>query len=295
MSSWHRYYPPSRPREVKGGIRARSKHGAFGGTWWGRRWVESIERLDDGGRLDRGRRYARSGQVMSIDIDKGIVTARVQGSQATPYTVTITVPRLNDRAWRRLTNALAKEPLLVAQLLAGQMPEEIERVLTRVKLKLFPARRTDLESDCTCPDWANPCKHIAAVYYLLAEEFDRDPFLLFRLRGRERAEIIAETAPREVEGAVEALQEVTRRPEPMIAEASEFWGPPEFPPEHTAELDVPETAAALAHSLGGFPFWRGGDPMPDSIEEVYRIASEDVVERIVDEGELPTADSLPEA
>src|SRR5262249_29560519 len=176
---WYReFFPRSRPRAAKGGIKSQSKRGAFGQSWWAKRWIAVLESFDIGARLGRGRSYARGGQVLSIDVAKGEVTARVQGSRPKPYDVTIEVKTLTAGEWDRLVLALSGQALFVAKLLAGEMPQDIEQVFTEAGLSLFPQKSRDLLTDCSCPDWSNPCKHVAAVYYLLGEEFDRDPFLL---------------------------------------------------------------------------------------------------------------------
>ncbi|MEO7146119.1 MAG: SWIM zinc finger family protein, partial [Bryobacteraceae bacterium] len=186
-----RFYPPSRPRAAKGGIRSQSKRGEFGESWWAKRWLAVLETFQLGGRLQRGRSYARSGQVLAIEVEKGVITARVQGSRATPYRVSIEVKPLSQKEWQKLAAAVASQAIFGAKLLAGEMPREIETVFGSARLSLFPARRNDLTTECSCPDWSNPCKHIAAVYYLLGEEFDRDPFLIFKMRGMSREEFLA--------------------------------------------------------------------------------------------------------
>ena len=185
------YFEPTKPRAVKGGIKAQSKRGAFGESWWARRWIAVLEGFDIGARLGRGRSYARKGQVMNVDISKGTVKAKVQGSSSRPYSITIKIKALSEADWKKLAIEFAREAIFAAKLLAGEMPQEIEQIFTRAGLSLFPAKLRDLETNCSCPDWSNPCKHIAAVYYLLGEEFDRDPFLIFRLRGLSREELIA--------------------------------------------------------------------------------------------------------
>jgi uncharacterized Zn finger protein len=161
------YYPPSSPRKVKGGIKADSKLGAFGKNWWAKRWIAVLESFNMGARLGRGRSYARRGQVISIDIDRGVVWAEVQGSRVNPYRVSIKVKTLSKAKWGRLADILSERAIFAAKLLAGEMPGDIEDAFTEAGLSLFPEKRSDLKTDCSCPDWANPCKHIAAVYYLL--------------------------------------------------------------------------------------------------------------------------------
>ena len=204
-SYWPRY-ESTRPIDVRDGIKAKSKRGKFVKNWWADRWIAALKPLMDSGRLSRGRSYARRGQVIDIKIAPGQVTSRVQGSRRTPYRVNIELKPLRPGQWDKVLDALAEQAIFAAQLLNGEMPTEVEDVFETVDVPLFPASRGDLETDCSCPDWANPCKHIAAVYYLLGERFDEDPFLLFELRGRSQKEIASALRERRaVEvGAIEA-------------------------------------------------------------------------------------------
>ncbi|MCD4672929.1 MAG: SWIM zinc finger family protein, partial [Anaerolineaceae bacterium] len=178
------YFKPTKPKEAKDGIKARSKRGAFAKSWWAQRWIAALERLMDSGRLTRGRSYARKGQVLSIKETKEGVIAKVQGSRRTPYKVKIQIAPLSDAQWEKVIDALAEQAIFTAQLLAGEMPQEIESAFEVAKVSLFPMRREDLMTDCSCTNYSNPCKHIAATHYILGERFDEDPFLIFRLRGR---------------------------------------------------------------------------------------------------------------
>lgn len=186
-----RFPPPSRPRPAPDGIRARNRRGRIGETWWSGRFIEILESYGMGARLSRGRRYARSGQVLEMEIAKGKVTARVQGSRVRPYKVRISARPLSAADWARAEKAMAKRAVFLAKLLAGEMPRDIEEAFRESRLSLFPRSRRALVTECGCPDWENPCKHIAAVFYILAEAFDEDPFLIFRWRGRERDQLIA--------------------------------------------------------------------------------------------------------
>lgn len=229
MARW--FPPPSRPRPADG-IRARSRRGQMGETWWSRRFIEVLEALDLGPRLTRGRRYARAGQVLDLVVDPGVVRARVQGSRRRPYDVRIETLTLSDKDWARVETAMASRAVFLAKLLASEMPREIEQAFAETRLSLFPATERDLTTDCSCPDWANPCKHIAAVYYLLAEAFDADPFLVFRWRGRTRDELLERLRARRA-GAVgvgrngELTDELWDVPRPRVAALAEridsFW------------------------------------------------------------------------
>lgn len=188
-STW--YPPPARPRPVEGGLKARSARGAMGQTWWSERFVAVLEGIGLGNRLQRGRSYARKGQVISLDVDAGLVSARVQGSRSRPYRVRIGITAYGKAEWAKVENALAESAWYTAMLLAGEMPEDIEDVFSAAGLSLFPATSGELSMDCSCPDWEVPCKHIAAAFYLLAEAFDSDPFAILAWRGRERDDLLA--------------------------------------------------------------------------------------------------------
>ena len=179
-----------RPRRVEGGLRARSERGDIGESWWSRRFLAALESLAIGGRLGRGRSYARAGQVLALTVAPGQVTASVQGSRPRPYRVSIRLAVVNRPTWRTIEVALAEQAVYSARLLAGEMPPEIEDVFAAAGAPLFPTNAQHLLMDCTCPDWHRPCKHIAATFYLLAEAFDDDPFQLLHWRGRDRATLL---------------------------------------------------------------------------------------------------------
>ena len=274
------YFEPSRPRQAKGGIQAQSKRGTFGESWWAKRWLRVLEGFDLGARLTRGRAYARGGQVLSIAVNKGAVRAQVQGSRPKPYDVTLRVTPLSAAEWQHVTEALAKQALFAARLLAGQMPEDIEEVFTGAGVSLFPKRAGDLEADCSCPDWSNPCKHSAAVYCLLGEEFDRDPFLLFTLRGMSREELLARLAASTPETAGTANSDDTATDasvsagEPLSTDPATFWQSLPLPENLFGEVRRPPVSAALPRRLGSFPFWRGEEPFLDALEPLYAQAAQ---------------------
>jgi uncharacterized Zn finger protein len=221
---WGADWPPGRPVQVEGGIRARSKRGAIGEQWWSRRFTDVLESFGMSGRLARGRNYARRGQVLNFEISCGYVTAQVQGSRPKPYRVRIQVTPLTTPQWRRVEQALAGQALFRAKLLAGEMPREIEEVFADCGTPLFPRTARDLEMSCSCPDWEVPCKHLAAVCYVLAEAFDVDPFGILAWRGRGREELLA--ALRLTPGPAEAPRpviDVTDRP--LAQCLGDFWSP----------------------------------------------------------------------
>lgn len=213
---WGWYKPVPKQPPPQRGIKLKKS----GATWWGRRWIEALERMSHGysNRLARGRSYARAGRTHDLIVKAGRVSAKVTGSRPTPYTVTIALTTLADTVWDKAIAAMASQAQFSAELLAGEMPREIDSVFKQTRASLFPLKEADLVTKCTCPDWANPCKHVAATHYVLGEALDRDPFLLFELRGRTRAQVLdALRAARATEGE-ERLLRGAKRPAASAAE-----------------------------------------------------------------------------
>lgn len=185
---WDWYKPAPKKPPPKHGIRLKRS----GVTWWGQRWIEALERMSHGysNRLARGRSYARAGRTHDLIVQAGRASAKVTGSRTTPYRVTIALARLGNATWDRAIAAMAAKAQFSATLLAGEMPQDIDEAFKEAGASLFPAKQAELVTECSCPDWANPCKHVAATHYVLGEAFDRDPFLLFELRGRSKAQVL---------------------------------------------------------------------------------------------------------
>lgn len=212
---WAQEDLPRKPLRVDGGIQIHSARGSVARTWWSARFITVLESLGVGGRMARGRNYARSGQIVSCEVDAGAVVALVQGTRPTPYKVRIGVPAWGKQDWSRAEQALADDAWYAATLLAGGMPPEIEELFAGLGLALFPASQRDLSMDCTCPDVTVPCKHVAAAFYLLAERFDADPFEVLALRGRDRETLLANLRRR---------RGSTTAPEPVAEEAARPLG-----------------------------------------------------------------------
>ncbi|MEU9870015.1 SWIM zinc finger family protein [Actinomadura sp. NPDC048021] len=202
------------------GVRARTRRGSIGARWWSRRFIDLVESFADAGRLERGRAYARKGTVFDLRVEAYEVTAKVRGSAPEPYEVALGIEAIDEDGWRAVEAELASRALFRARLLAGEMPPEIEWVFAELGLALFPDSASDLHLMCDCPDWGDPCKHAAAVLYLLAEAFDDDPFLVLQWNGRRRDQLLG--ALRRATGTEPDPLEM--RAEPLTAEG--FWTPP---------------------------------------------------------------------
>ena len=289
MNEWSdwRDWEPSRPLPVEGGIAARSKRGAIGDTWWSQRFIELLESFGVGSRLQRGRNYARRGQVVELEVEPGVVIAKVQGSRYTPYRVRIRGKALSEQQWRRVEKAMAARALPLAQLLAGEMPHDIEDAFTSCKLTLFPRSNAELKASCTCPDWENPCKHIAAAYYILAERFDEDPFLIFAWRGRDKDELLGRLRAQRSAGsqrrsAGAGSAQTQPGPPSLTARLDSFWrcGP------GLGELRVSPLAGeapdTLLRQLGSATIDVGGQDLVEVLAPAYATLAEAAERRALD-------------
>ncbi|WP_430496860.1 SWIM zinc finger family protein [Micromonospora trifolii] len=257
--STDRFADYGRPRRVDGGLRARSARGAIGRSWWSRRFLEVLESFALGTRLTRGRSYARAGQVLTLDITPGRVDAVVQGSRPQPYQVSIALKPFPAALWSRIEDELAGQAFFSARLLAGDLPDELEELFAAAGAPLFPAAVDELTQRCNCPDFAVPCKHLAATFYLLAEAFDADPFELLHWRGRSRAELLDELRARRA-----ATTGATPPPPPVDS--------PSGPDGDVSTVDAvaPVGAARALAGLSATPlaetadrFWSAPVPLPD--------------------------------
>ncbi len=158
--------------------------------WWVQRWLELLDSYRFKKRLERARIYAREGNVLSIEFEAARVVAKVQGSENEPYQISLSLDPFSDEDWQYAIATMSAKAIYSAQLLAGAMPSSIEDVFTANGLSLFPFTLSEIHSHCSCPDKANPCKHIGAVYYQLADRFSEDPFVIFQLRGRTKPQIL---------------------------------------------------------------------------------------------------------
>ncbi|GAA0905366.1 SWIM zinc finger family protein [Pseudonocardia zijingensis] len=257
---WWRDAQPARPRKVEGGIQIHSTRGQVARTWWSKRFISVLEQLGVGGRLSRGRSYARAGQIVSLDVDVGGAVAQVQGSRPQPYRVRLGVPAFGKAEWAAVAQALADDASYAAALLNGEMPRDIERVFETVGLSLFPATERDLAMDCSCPDFAVPCKHLAAVCYVLAERFDADPFQILALRGRQRDELLEELRVRRSAAAPTQGAD-------LAGVMDRFWTAAALPEQLAGPRTPPD---ALLDQVPPFPIEVRGHPVSELLRPAYR-------------------------
>lgn len=186
MSSKKRY--PIRIPRFAPGIRAQVSRVGSASSWWAKEWKRRLEKMELRGRLGRGKNYALSGQVMKLEIAGNRVSAQVVGTREEPYQVTIDFRVPEGKGRKRIIEKIAREPMMVARLLADDMPTEVEMIFNEEGYDLFPGGKLapgkyDMTTSCSCPDYVNPCKHTSAVLLILGEEVARKPATLLELRG----------------------------------------------------------------------------------------------------------------
>jgi uncharacterized Zn finger protein len=274
--SFDRFPKSSKRPPPQHGIKVRE----MGTTWWGQRWIKALEQFsrDYLSRLGRGRTYARTGRVHDLTIGPGVVTAVVTGSE--PYDVSLRMDAFSTAEWNMAIKIMSQEARYAAELLAGHMPADIDSVFRRCKRSLFPSKSHDLETDCSCPDWASPCKHVAAMHYVLGEAFDRDPFLLFELRGRTRDQVLAALS-RLRSGTSDAMLPEHRAAESVATSVevsalalANYEVPPVPLPALRFNFEPPQLPAAILRSIDPPRPWTLEQSPADSLAALYSAASE---------------------
>ncbi|MCA8938956.1 MAG: SWIM zinc finger family protein [Planctomycetes bacterium] len=248
-------------------------------TWWSQRFIKVLESFKLGGRLARGKAYAQEAKVLKINISSGLVTASVQGSRKSSYRISIKFDPLPDHTWKLILHNMTKRAIYAAEMLLDRMPTDIESVFSYAGASLFPERLEDLKSECDCPDWSNPCKHIAATYYVLAQHFDLDPFLIFVWRGRLKTQILEALRQTWKQGRPKSGPLAAPR-ESLTPEALDFFWHGVDRNDYAAPLDpyskaVPDTAIK---NLGPAPLELNGRDLGSILAECYNEVSEGIRE-----------------
>ena len=155
----------------------------FGKTWWGEQWLGALTHIDYANRIPRGASYARKGAVtkLAINKNKGEIKATVQGTRK--YKVLLSLPPCSPTKVKQLINKILSQPMILSRLLNRELDPALLQIAQSIHLNLFPRTWNDLKMSCSCPDWAVPCKHIAAAIYKVSQEIDNNPFLIFELHG----------------------------------------------------------------------------------------------------------------
>jgi uncharacterized Zn finger protein len=300
MSPWDRsrfpQYSPKLPPPTQG-IKVKK----LGTTWWGQHWLEALERVlqGDSGRLARGRTYARAGRVHDLVILRGKVKAKVTGSRD-PYAISIELPQLSDSAWQAAVAFMAQKAEFSALLLNSEMPREIDEAFQSASASLFPKTRSDLKTSCDCPDYGDPCKHIAAVHYVLGDALDRDPFLLFELRGRSRDQVF--DALRAARGSSPKAREPkspasSAEKPPSVAlkklSAKSYDAAPAPLPALSFSFEPPPAHAAVLRQLGTPGSWNRDAPPLETLSPLLQSAAAAARRLALSEAEPSSPDPQP--
>ncbi|MFZ9229012.1 MAG: SWIM zinc finger family protein [Prochlorococcaceae cyanobacterium] len=268
--------------------------------WWVEQWMELINGYRFKKRLERAWEYARSGNVLSIRFEGRRVHARVQGSDSDPYKVKLWLDVLSDDDWGYVLEALSQKARWSAQLLAGVMPADIERAFAASGKRLFPFKLQEVRSECSCPDKANPCKHVSAVFYLMGDRFSEDPFVLFQLRGRTRAQLLSDLAKRRRRllakaAAGQAAAAEVSQPDaakalsaahPAIADANRWW-------RYDAALD--SNLVVITPALEGDTGLDAAGPLPLAEEPRFQGANRLFIEQLREQGQQLAASAMATA
>jgi len=233
--------------------------------WWVLQWLDLLEKYRFKKRLERGRNYAREGNIVSINFEGPKVTANVQGNAEDPYELWIKLDQFSDEDWNYIIQSLAEKAIFSAQLLAGEMPENIEDVFVANGLSLFPFSLSNVHAKCNCPDPKNPCKHIAAVYYELADRFSEDPFVLFQLRGRTKDEILAQIR--------KLRQEKANNYPPFLEEYEDV-----FEEDEQDTNDISTATVENQETVDLEQFWNYEDPLDSSLVQITADTYQTVLE-----------------
>ena len=296
MKRWNsKDWPPSSRKQPapEHGIRMKKA----GTTWWGKRWIEALEQVlrGDSGRLARGRTYARAGRTHDLQVSDGKVTASVTGSRKEPYQISIQLAQLSEEAWRQAIAGMAAKAQFAAELLAGQMPQDIDEVFQAASVSLFPKQRSDLDTDCSCPDWGDPCKHVAAAHYVLGEALDRDPFLLFELRGKTKEQVLAALRGARDGGIAAPSSNAAEIPSVTFEHlrADDYDKPAQALPALDFNFDEREHPAALLRQLGAPAAWNAEQSPADVLAPLVRAAAETARRLALADPQTPEPDAPP--
>ncbi|MDN5837013.1 MAG: SWIM zinc finger family protein, partial [Nitrosospira sp.] len=248
--------------------------GNYGQTWWGAQWLNALSQIDYDNRLPRGRSYANKGAVTKIEIQHGKIHAKVKGSRPRPYSAEIEVPAMPRQQAKALLDALALDPVIISKMLNRELDPAVLERARMLKVAIFPARWSDLSMRCSCPDWAVPCKHLAAVIYLISREIDGNPFMVFALKGVDLARELKTrhiAIEREAEAALPTVDALLRPPQQDATSARSAPGQEDYTALDYSTL--PNLAASLVSVLPANPtFFQHGD---------FRNTYEKVMKRVI--------------
>ncbi len=262
-------------------------------TWWGKKYIEALEGFIDPGRLSRGRSYANENRIKQYAMEGNRISAQIRGNinpyfgvyKEPLYKTTIELKAIGEADWEEVIQQLGSQAAFVSRLLLNEVPDNIEEPFEALGLHLLPRSMKDLKTQCTCPDYANPCKHVAGLDYFLAAKLDQDPFLLFELRGLPRSELSRQLLATPLGRALTQALNVAELPLQFSASyftrplqkayskqlpAEEFWRGLKRLPEQIDPATPPAVAALNIKKGGNFPgFWKRDNSFIEAMELFY--------------------------
>ena len=263
--------------------------------WWTREFVNYMGSIASAKGISAARSYVKSGKVLEVNVMPGVVEAQVQGRRKAPYQVRLYTPLPTDEQLAEAKRRLSDRALYGALLLSGEMPEAVSDIFTTSGIPLIPQNYARRQLLCSCPEPENICKHILAVLYVVTAVFDHDPFILLKMRGLEKDELLASlSCARNKNGAAAASvttvtsasdkdfgepeRSVGGKCEEPVSQSFEypldatFYGSPSLPREleaFRADNCDGKDATKVHAPLFDFPLWRGETSFRDSIHPYY--------------------------
>jgi len=263
-------------------------------TWWGQRFIAALERFTDSARLARGRGYANSNRILSWQLKDGKMSASIRGNanpyygvyEEPTYSTVIALKPIGEADWKPLIRHLGSRAAYVSRLLLNEMPDNIEKPFESLDLHLLPHNAKDFKTQCSCPDYENPCKHIAGLSYFLSAQLDQDPFLLFDLRGLPRETLFEQLQRTPLGKALAQAREAEQTEEFSLVESyftrpaslppsvpcnpQAFWESPKRLPEELNPVVAATVPGLLVKKGGDFPeFWKQTLAFPAAMDAVY--------------------------
>ena len=223
----------------------------YGKTWWGEQWLGALKNIDYSNRLPRGASYARNGMVQEIKFLGNIISAKVKGSRRMPYSETIKLPEFSSKDIDKLIKLILEQPVVLSKLFNRQLDESLAKMAEEAGMPLFPKQWKDLKMYCSCPDWAVPCKHLAAIIYKTSMEIDNNPFLVFSLHG---VDLMAELEKRGITAAdsTEMMEVENTSAVYATMEQMQLRKVPEMMPDYTLLSDLTLPLSSLLPSSPAF-------------------------------------------
>ena len=263
-------------------------------TWWGESFVSALEGFIDPGRLSRGLAYRTDSRILKFEQNDNYVKATIRGN-CNPYFGTIKEPKykvnikfntISVKQWQEAIKKIANNASWLSKLMLNEIPTDIDDAFS--PNYLLPKSYDDVEASCSCPDWDNPCKHIAGVYYRIANILDSEPMLLFSLRGISPAQLIVElkkstlgkafseflSAPKDIQVVLEdtLYPKIVESAHKVLSSQASFWEMgiineiEKFPSSNT------KIVAALVKKQGDFPpFWNRHNSFIVVMENFYEL------------------------